>query len=154
MFQIETVIQNTGYSPNTTDFDISLLLLTKPIKFNDKMKTVALPAEGEAIPEDKQAALAGWGAQTENGPSPAILQDVTITVFKKSTCKDIYGAKFTDRMLCAGNMNGGQGGCRVVTFFNIIISSKFIHKLPGRFRRTVGSQWQANWDCFLDYRVW
>lgn len=49
----------------------------------------------------------------EGGPASGYLQDVSLKVVNQAECVSLY-ADFnavTERMICAGNMAGGQGVC-------------------------------------------
>jgi len=44
------------------------------------------------------------------------LQQVTLQVTSDSECKSVYNSPgdITDRMICAGDVNGGKGACQVI----------------------------------------
>jgi hypothetical protein len=44
------------------------------------------------------------------------LEEVTLQIISDSECKSAFTdiSEITDRMICAGDINGGKGGCGVI----------------------------------------
>jgi hypothetical protein len=51
----------------------------------------------------------------EGGNASATLREVTVQITSDSECNSTYAGywDFTDRKICAGDPNGGKGGCNV-----------------------------------------
>lgn len=47
------------------DFDFSLLELSEPLQFNDKVQPVALPEEDLEVPDGSMCEISGWGKDQE-----------------------------------------------------------------------------------------
>ncbi|XP_058794269.1 trypsin-1-like [Phymastichus coffea] len=106
---------------NVAPFDIALLKLKVPLKFNKRIAPIRLPAESGVEPVG-YATVSGWGSisLTVNSTMPAILQKVKILIIDFKTC---YAAlllsgeesKLHNTNFCTGPLNGGLGACQVKT---------------------------------------
>lgn len=57
---VSKVIEYPHYDEKTTDSDITLLKLAKPVKFNAKIKPICMPATTQQ-PENTRCYVTGWG---------------------------------------------------------------------------------------------
>ncbi|XP_076057515.1 trypsin-1-like [Oratosquilla oratoria] len=106
--KVEKITLHEDYSSWRTTNDIALLKLAEPLTMNDYVKSI--PLETGVASGDCQ--VTGWGALTEGGSSPSILQKVTVTVISDSECRDAYGSsKILDSMMCAGG-DGEKDSCQ------------------------------------------
>ncbi|KAJ8918087.1 hypothetical protein NQ315_011544 [Exocentrus adspersus] len=110
---VARLIRHESYNSATTDNDIALLLLSHPVS-NPNAIPIALAREGGAPEAGSTATITGWGALSEGGPSPTILQVVRVPVVSQADCRAAYGqSAVTDRMFCAGVLGvGGQDACQ------------------------------------------
>ncbi|KAJ8667234.1 hypothetical protein QAD02_008896 [Eretmocerus hayati] len=93
--------------------DVALLMLSRPINFSDKAKTIELFGSEETVDEGIVANLTGWGTLEEDGPSPDILYYVDEPVVSKTSCSEAYSAYggIPKGQICAGSPQGGRGAC-------------------------------------------
>ncbi|KAI4459622.1 polyserase-related [Holotrichia oblita] len=113
---VNTINNHPRYNPDTYEFDISIISLVSPLTFGAAVAIVALPTQGQYIPEGAQAIVTGWGAMVENGTAPVVqLQAVSVPVISNERCHVFYqavGDNITDSMLCAGYTVGGRDACQ------------------------------------------
>jgi secreted trypsin-like serine protease len=93
--------------------------MDQPVAFTRTVKPVCLPNPGSRQYNGLTATVIGWGSLRENGPQPAILQEVTLPVWTNADCASKYGAAapggIIESMLCAGratkdSCSGDSGG--------------------------------------------
>ena len=81
---------------------------------SNTVRPICLATGGETY-EGRTATVVGWGSLKENGPTPDVLQELTMEVWNNKKCKDTYGPHapggITDHMLCAGQK--GKDSCSV-----------------------------------------
>jgi hypothetical protein len=86
--------------------DIAILTMDTPVPFSRTVKPVCLPTSDFKQYNGLTATVVGWGSLRENGPQPAILQEVTLPVWTNGECRQKYGAAapggIIEAMLCAG----------------------------------------------------
>merc|ERR1711874_637974 len=77
---------------------------------------------GICVPEDdadlvgKEAWVTGWGRLYEDGPLPAVLQEVSLPIINNTECEAMYEkAGFREHIphifICAGYREGGKDSC-------------------------------------------
>lgn len=107
---VEKYIIHESYKTLNNDFDVAILVLKTPFKYNDLVKPVkldrTLPAKGTEV------IVTGWGTTTEGGSIPDNLQEVTVEVVPNDECKKAYSLLLTSRMLCAAVEKGGKDACQ------------------------------------------
>ncbi|XP_049779322.1 trypsin alpha-3-like [Schistocerca cancellata] len=112
VFDAYTVIYHSSYSEDTVDYDIGVLDILAEIPFNDRIQPVSLatsePAAGTLV------TATGWGALWYDGPVAEHLQAVTTSIVDRASCAASYanlGLDITERMICAGDPEGGRDAC-------------------------------------------
>lgn len=102
--------------PNFTDLDYDFAILklkeytTEP--FN-KSFTVKLPEESDQTEFNQTALVSGWGVTEQDMISDELL-GVEVAIISDDRCREMlkpleeYGINFTDRMMCAGDPDGGK----------------------------------------------
>ncbi|KAM9457474.1 testisin-like [Clarias gariepinus] len=104
--------------PRTQDNDLSLLLLSSAVSFNNYITPVCLAATGSTFNNGTPTWVTGWGNIRfgVNLPSPGTLQEVKVPVIGNRKCNCLYGAgSITDNMLCAGLLQGGKDSCQILS---------------------------------------
>ncbi|XP_078415693.1 transmembrane protease serine 9-like [Cetorhinus maximus] len=109
---IKTIISHPNYLSNENDFDIAVLELSSPLNFVDVIQPICLPSYNQVFPAGKSCAVTGWGTLSFKGSLPTILQKADVDIINNNTCKAVYGSIITERMLCAGFLEGGVDSCQ------------------------------------------
>ncbi|XP_050349532.1 transmembrane protease serine 9-like [Nymphalis io] len=84
--------------------DISLLLLSQPMKYSHAIRPVCLPKNVHNLYSGAQATVAGWGAMGETGNWSCTLLEADLPVLSNEQCQNTkYNkTKIKDVMMCAG----------------------------------------------------
>ncbi|XP_012543490.1 chymotrypsin-2 [Monomorium pharaonis] len=80
------------------DDDIALIRLNRDIIYSDVVKPIPLAQEDIAV-TDFPCVVAGWGVLQLNGPTPNVLQEITLKVYPHDKCK-LKNSKVTDNHIC------------------------------------------------------
>lgn len=91
--------------------DIALLILERPVTYNDYIRPICLPPPNEQF-TGSRATVVGWGTIEYQGPVSPILNKVVIPVWSNADCDDAYDQPIRDSMICAANPRGGQDSCQ------------------------------------------
>ena len=110
------------------DYDAALLRVDRKIPLvGDKAPTpICLPKPGSwhNLFDNQKALVSGWGLGDENaGSTTRLLQKLDVPVIPMQKCKDAMPHDLTDRMLCAGFLQGGKDACTVILFLFSSLSS-------------------------------
>lgn len=82
--------------------DIAIVKLSSPLIFNFDVKAILLAPEGMNF-RNSMGTISGWGLTKEGGNRPPEdLQTANIQVVDSDICKQLYGWRFRDSMICAG----------------------------------------------------
>jgi len=114
-----TPIPRPDYDEKKIDNDIALLRLRKEVAFNDRVIPACLPTDANKKYEGVQAAISGFGAIYEGGPSSDQMKESSVTIVAQShsTCRQYGNLPMTK--LCAygsstDTCQGDSGGPLVV----------------------------------------
>ncbi len=109
---IQRVYAHPQYNSSTLDYDFALLKLATSSAF----APVALQAEEIDIPDvvtdAPVATVIGFGALSEGGPQSSVLMKVEKPLVSATNCNTAYSGEITDRMICAGLLEGGKDSCQ------------------------------------------
>ncbi|XP_054278589.1 proclotting enzyme-like [Macrosteles quadrilineatus] len=118
--RVKRVVRHRNFDMRTLYNDIAILTLDSPVTFTQTIRSVCLPTTGtQARFDGATATVIGWGSLRENGPQPAVLQEVNIPVWTNQECKLKYGnaapGGIVEHFLCAGratkdSCSGDSGG--------------------------------------------
>ncbi|XP_037630806.1 transmembrane protease serine 4a isoform X1 [Sebastes umbrosus] len=111
---VDRIILNGDYNPQRNDYDIALMRLSSPISVGVARKPVCLPPKAFGLPSKANMAVTGWGYLEENGKVSPSLQKASIPLVDRAKCSSpaIYGSAITQRMICAGLLEGGVDACQ------------------------------------------
>jgi len=115
---VSQIIIHPEYNSGTINNDAALMKVSSPFDLDSHthIKAAILANKGDSLFEDGVAIVAGWGATSEGGGSPAVLQNVTVPLVTTARCNAAYnpnGYQITDAMICAGNLEeGGKESCQ------------------------------------------
>ncbi|XP_061490764.1 neurotrypsin-like isoform X4 [Rhineura floridana] len=105
---VEKIVLHRNYQSSSNDNDIALVRIRgrdgNCLSFSHHVLPVCLPDRKEKSAIDRQACvISGWG-DTGRSYSRTLLQG-SVPLLPRRVCKSRYGKKFTNRMLCAGNLS-------------------------------------------------
>uniref|UniRef100_A0A674K731 Peptidase S1 domain-containing protein n=1 Tax=Terrapene triunguis TaxID=2587831 RepID=A0A674K731_9SAUR len=110
---IKKVVQHPSYNPIILDFDVAVLELASPLHFNKLIQPVCLPLAVQKFPVGKKCMISGWGNVREgNITKPESLQKASVGIIDQKTCNVLYNFSLTDRMICAGFLEGRVDSCQ------------------------------------------
>ncbi|KAG6923740.1 transmembrane protease, serine 9, partial [Chelydra serpentina] len=113
---IKKVMPHPSYNPIILDFDVAVLELASPLHFNKYIQPVCLPLAVQKFPVGKKCMISGWGNVREgNITKPESLQKASVGIIDQKTCNVLYNFSLTDRMICAGFLEGRVDSCQVRT---------------------------------------
>ncbi|XP_065204934.1 proclotting enzyme-like [Planococcus citri] len=116
--KVRKVVRHRGFDPRTLYNDIALLTLDSPVPFSRNIRPICLP-QGRTQYHGRMATVIGWGSLKEMGPTPGILQEVSIPIWTNQECKTKYAGAapggIVETFLCAGkaskdSCSGDSGG--------------------------------------------
>ncbi|XP_021564685.1 transmembrane protease serine 9-like, partial [Carlito syrichta] len=64
--RVAQIIRHPRYDPDTADFDVAALQLSRPLPFGRHIQPVCLPAASHAFPPGKKCLISGWGYLRED----------------------------------------------------------------------------------------
>ncbi|KAH0514530.1 Transmembrane protease serine 9, partial [Microtus ochrogaster] len=110
---LRRVVLHPRYNPGILDFDVALLELARPLVFNKYIQPICLPLAIHKFPVGRKCMISGWGNMQEgNATKPDILQKASVGIIEQKMCGALYNFSLTDRMLCAGFLEGRVDSCQ------------------------------------------
>jgi len=107
------------------DYDFAIVRLKSPVTFGSKTNAACLPLnkfKGDKL-AGKNGTISGWGKQDEalsGGVESDVLLSVEVPMLTDKECKEDYkkfpiyynARPITERMICAGQPEGGVDSCK------------------------------------------
>ncbi|MCO7225340.1 trypsin-like serine protease [Pleionea sp. CnH1-48] len=111
--KVRNIYMHESYSkPVEINNDIAILELEKEVTGVTPVK-IMTPAIAQQIAAGTKLTVMGWGNRsTTSTDYPATLHQVNVNLFSDAQCKQNYGDRVTDQMLCAGIPEGGKDSCQ------------------------------------------
>uniref|UniRef100_G1LG04 Transmembrane serine protease 9 n=1 Tax=Ailuropoda melanoleuca TaxID=9646 RepID=G1LG04_AILME len=110
---LRRAVLHPQYDPGTLDFDVAVLELARPLSFSTNIQPVCLPLAIQKFPVGHKCMISGWGSTQEgNATKPDILQRASVGIIDQKACSALYNFSLTDRMLCAGFLEGKVDSCQ------------------------------------------
>lgn len=113
---VNRIIEHEDYNvPIYFDNDVALMFLASPLTFSSGIQPVNLPPHGFVVPHGTDARVSGWGALSQGGAPPEVLQVVNVPIVSNDICGTAYQElnPITDGMICAGDIEaGGRDACQ------------------------------------------
>ncbi|KAJ4935318.1 hypothetical protein JOQ06_016854 [Pogonophryne albipinna] len=111
---VDRIILNANYDPARNDYDIAMMRLSSPISVGLSRKPVCLPPKAFGLPSQASMSVTGWGYLEERGKVSPTLQKASIPLIGRLKCASptVYGSSITQRMICAGFLDGGVDACQ------------------------------------------
>ncbi|XP_036608188.1 chymotrypsinogen B-like isoform X2 [Trichosurus vulpecula] len=116
VLQIDKVFKNSKYNTVTVSNDITLLKLATPARIQENVSPVCLPTASEDFPSGTTCVTTGWGKTRYTALTvPDKLQQAALPLLSNAECKQYWGSKIKDTMICAGasgvsSCKGDSGG--------------------------------------------
>uniref|UniRef100_A0A8C2Y719 chymotrypsin n=1 Tax=Coturnix japonica TaxID=93934 RepID=A0A8C2Y719_COTJA len=84
--------------------DITLIKLATPAQLNARVAPVCLPQATDDFPGGMTCVTTGWGLLNSKGSTntPAILQQAALPLLTNAQCKEYWGFRIYNVMVCAG----------------------------------------------------
>ncbi|KAL0972882.1 hypothetical protein UPYG_G00196020 [Umbra pygmaea] len=111
---VDMVIVNGEYNAGRNDYDVAMVRLTNPVSLADYRRPVCLPPLNLDLKAGTILTITGWGYLHEQGKVSSVLQKADIPLINQTICSSysVYGDSITDRMLCAGYLEGRVDACQ------------------------------------------
>ncbi|KAJ7336030.1 hypothetical protein OS493_013404 [Desmophyllum pertusum] len=104
VLDVSAVCFHEGFSMQHLRNDIAVITLAKPVVLSDRVSTVCLPQEGQAVPTGTKCYITGWGRTIGGGKPANILQQAIMPVVDHQTCaeanKDLVSSGSTEHGVC------------------------------------------------------
>ncbi|XP_044539606.1 chymotrypsinogen B-like [Gracilinanus agilis] len=103
VLQIAEVFKNKKFNMITVSNDIALLKLASPARLLETVSPVCLPSASDDFPAGTTCVTTGWGKTKYNALRvPDKLQQAALPLVSTEKCKEFWGSKIKDTMICAG----------------------------------------------------
>ncbi|GBP77182.1 Trypsin 5G1 [Eumeta japonica] len=112
LMDVEELIIHDKYDPSE-DYDICLVKLKEEIPLSEKVSLIELADSGLKLKTGTMMNITGWGNSKENGRVSTYLQQTTVPLVGRRSCKFTYMAflhPISVRMICAGEV--GHDACQ------------------------------------------
>ncbi|XP_072305550.1 suppressor of tumorigenicity 14 protein homolog isoform X2 [Eucyclogobius newberryi] len=110
--RVKRILAHTEYDPFTFDNDVALMELDNDVVLSQYVWPICLPAKTHRFAPGTEAWITGWGATREGGSTSQTLQKALVRVVNSTVCKDLTDSSVTERMMCAGVLQGGIDACQ------------------------------------------
>ncbi|XP_017110206.2 trypsin-1 [Drosophila bipectinata] len=111
LYPVAAVYHHEKWSAKTMDYDIGLLRLTTAITYSRKIKPIKISSK--KVADGKFATIAGWGFTSSDAQTSQGLRYARVPIVNHKKCTNLYGKRVTDRMVCAGYLEGGTDACQM-----------------------------------------
>ncbi|XP_034097824.1 trypsin-1 [Drosophila albomicans] len=114
LLRLQKIVQHEKFNFTNVDYDFSLLQLQHPIEFDETKKAIKLPEEEQMFMDGDPCYVTGWGNTQNLLESREWLRRVQVPLVNQDVCSDKYKqfGGVTERMICAGYMEGGKDACQ------------------------------------------
>lgn len=114
MLRLQKIVQHEKFNFSNVDYDFSLLQLQHPIEFDETKKAIKLPDADQMFDDGEACFVSGWGNTQNLLESREWLRQVQVPLVNQQVCSDKYKqyGGVTERMICAGYLEGGKDACQ------------------------------------------
>lgn len=110
--KVKRILAHHQYDPMTYDSDLALMELNDEVVLSQYVWPICLPAKTHRFAPGTEAWITGWGTTREGGTTARTLQKASVRLVNSTVCKALMGNDVTERMLCAGHLQGGIDACQ------------------------------------------
>ncbi|KAJ6650384.1 hypothetical protein lerEdw1_010621 [Lerista edwardsae] len=103
------VIPHQQFNGYTLEYDIMLVKLMHPAVLDGLVQPISLPSQ--CSPAGTKCLTSECSCNHTNG-SGGPLQCTNLTITADATCHNAYPGRFTEKMLCAGQLGSDQDSCK------------------------------------------
>lgn len=110
-----------------SDNDLAVIRLQTAVRFTESIAPIKMVAENDESNVGEMTKISGWGETKKSWESPKFLRGVNVPIVSLETCKSFHyndEPEITDRMICAGFLEGGLKCHFLQTLLNFANSRK------------------------------
>ncbi|XP_070712024.1 coagulation factor VII [Pempheris klunzingeri] len=109
------VVVHPSYNKSSSDGDLALLMLQRPVKLGLHVVPICLPAQNSTFTRTlatiRESTVSGWGRLSQFGVPATLLQRLVLPRVPLQECRLHTNLNITRNMLCAGLQTGGKDAC-------------------------------------------
>ncbi|XP_039462931.1 coagulation factor VII-like [Oreochromis aureus] len=109
------VVCHEDYNVTSSDSDLALLKLHRPVKLGRHVVPICLPARNSTFTQTletvRNSTVSGWGRLAQFGSTSRYLQRLQLPRVPVQECRLHSGLNITKNMICAGFKRGGPDAC-------------------------------------------
>uniref|UniRef100_A0A670K1R4 Peptidase S1 domain-containing protein n=1 Tax=Podarcis muralis TaxID=64176 RepID=A0A670K1R4_PODMU len=105
------LVPHKQFNNYTLDYDIMLIKLAQPAVLGELVQPISLPSQCAIAGTQCSCSGSTYFGLTADG-TDSLLQCSYLPVTSDATCNNVYPGRFTDRMLCAGQLDSSQDACK------------------------------------------
>ncbi|KAH0626003.1 hypothetical protein JD844_034402 [Phrynosoma platyrhinos] len=109
--KVSQIHRHPFYNAYTLDYDLALLELAVPLRYSGTIKPICLPDSTHRFGQGDHCFITGWGSTKEGGLMSRQLQKAAVQVIGEQDCRRFYPVQISNRMLCAGYLQGAVDSC-------------------------------------------
>ncbi|CAH0553080.1 unnamed protein product [Brassicogethes aeneus] len=127
LYNSSYVMVHPLYNPKSTNFDVGIIKLNKPIKQGNTSRAIQIVDENKSFPTNTIAYISGWGHKKENGEIQDKLRSSRVKIIDYTLCKKYFKpGEISENMLCAGNPTGETDSCQGDSGGPLVIQNKLV----------------------------
>ncbi|XP_058618488.1 si:dkey-9p24.5 isoform X2 [Onychostoma macrolepis] len=109
--EVARIIKHKRFNPVSLRYNIALLEMATPFKFNEFVHPICVPDEDTADHRYESCHITGYNAQP--GDDIGVLQEAEVELMSRSLCNkpEYWNYTVAADMLCVGDFGGGVDGC-------------------------------------------
>ncbi|XP_051870389.1 coagulation factor X-like [Pristis pectinata] len=112
---VTIVISHPQFQKHTFDNDIAVLMLKKPLIFNQNVVPICIPHRNfaeQVLMNQPNALVSGWGRVQDHGMPSTKLQRLTVPYINRVKCIESSRYPVSPNMFCAGYDNESKDSCQ------------------------------------------
>ncbi|XP_063045197.1 chymotrypsin A-like isoform X2 [Engraulis encrasicolus] len=102
VMKVGKVFKHPKYNQFTINNDVLLIKLASPAQINPRVSPVCVAETNDNFPGGMRCVTSGWGLTKHSSDTPALLQQASLPLLSNTQCKQFWGNRISDLMICAG----------------------------------------------------